>query len=119
MNLSVQLIFVILLSIAIGNGITQSLNFWYTGQDLNCSIYSHASKERPFSIDVRLLWSLVKDEYCESKNGIVILIDKHIENEKKCMEPDLRTLEINGEYLNFVFKKYKNLRRFSSIRLFV
>lgn len=97
MNLSVQLIFVVLLSIANGN--ESILKFWYTGNDLNrlnCTIYSKRTNERPFDIDVRPFWRLVQKEYCKSQNGTVIKLDKNRTNELKCNQSNLRTLEING-----------------------
>lgn len=50
MNSSIHLMFVAFLSIAIGNGTAGYLDFWYTGQDLNCMIYSNRTNERPFEI---------------------------------------------------------------------
>lgn len=94
MNLSVQFKIAILLSIAIDNGNAQTLDFWYTGRDLNCRFYSVQSNERPFDIDVRPFWQFVQNEYCKSKDGTVIKIDKTGGKEKKCYLPDLMTLEI-------------------------
>lgn len=94
MNSSVQLIFVILLSIAIANGNAGHLHFWYTGQDLNCSFYSERSNERPFAIYVRPLWQNVRNEYCESKDGNVVKIDKNEENDTECNQPDFRIFEM-------------------------
>lgn len=99
MNSPVQLIFVALLSIAIDNGNTQSLDYWYTGKDLNCTIYSDRSNERPFVIRVYPLWQNVRNEYCENKRGKVIKIDKTTEHKNQCKEPNLRTLEMNSGYL--------------------
>lgn len=107
MNFSVQLIFVILLTILIGNGKTKLLNFWYTGKDLNCRIHSVECNERPFDIDVYPFWQYVQNEYCTSEDGTVIKINKNEGNQNDCMESDFRTLEMDSENLNLAEKLYR------------
>lgn len=98
MNLSAQLIIVVVLSLAIGNGNPRSLTFWYTRKDLNCIIYSNQTDERSFNIEVYPFWSLIKNEYCKSQNGTVIKIEETKKNENECNQHDLRTLEIYSGY---------------------
>lgn len=84
---------VVLLSLAIINGNKNYLDFWYTGLDLNCRIYSKRSNERPFDIVVYPFWQHVQNKYCKSPTETVIKIDENVGNEKECNQPELRTLE--------------------------
>lgn len=114
MNLSVQLMFAILLSKAIGNGNAKTLYFWYAGQDLNCIIHSDRSNERPFDIHVYPLWKDVQNEIVclnSSEYSQIAIIKELIE-----FKGSLRCLESKHKFEELeCFKPYTNCKTYEWI----